>query len=650
MTTYLKNIFLKKCLLPALLLICSCGIVSAQQNNLNMAIDSLIIRLPAMMRSNEKTARKMIDELTLQSEQQQHRHGVIQSVFFKAWLSYRHNTADVAINSIDSAFKNLEGINTDTALIKFYILKGQCFVKKALFSKALDNFKEALRIAEKRNDQVSKASTMISIGWAYMEDGKPNEAIRFFNEVLQLNPSANYENRAVLLCNIASCYNTTGNFTQAQLYAQQGVATARRNERSMEVANGLNILARSYYQQGKLKKAISFLKEAAVERAKISDPSMLASDYLELADLYNKNGQPAEAIAWAKKAETLSLQHANRLKLADAYQALATSYEGLSDYKNASVYLNKLLVHKDSLANDHYNQAFAQMQVQFETQKKTAEILLLKKDNLEATLRSSNQQRWLLLLAAGILLLVASGIYISKLMKSRYSTRLALEQLSEQKMRTMAVMEAEEKERRRIAGELHDGVGQTLVAASMQLNKARTGNLTLDKVDELISRAGIEVRNLSHQVTPELLLHYGLVKAMEEAVHQLNDANDKTIFTLFTYLEKSLEDEMASLTLFRCFQELSTNILKHAQADKVVVQLNMLSEEAQLIVEDNGVGFEPGKAMYGLGIKNMESRISFYEGELLVDSTPGKGTSVIVKIRTGNFVNGINKKTAGWKK
>lgn len=597
----------------------------------NPTIDSLITHLPATIRSNESTARLMISQLENLSKQHNHHHALIQSIFFKAWISYRHNPPDTVIASIDSALHKIQGIEKDTALVKFYILKGQCFVKKTQFANALHNFNLALQVARGRNDKLSETSVLISIGWAYMEDNKPAEAIRFFNEVLQLNPSKNYLNRALLLNNIASCYNTLGEFKTAESFALQGIATAKKRDNKLDLANGLNILGRSYYQQGKMDKAISVLKEAAVAREANSDPSMLASDYLELADLYNKINQPREAISWAKKAESLSEQHANNLKLSAAYRSLANAYESVGDHRNASIYLQKLLDHKDSLANEHYNQAFAQMQVQFETEKKTSENLRLRQENLEAKLQNSYQQRWLLLLLAILAILIASGIYISKLMKSRYRTRLAIGQLNEQKKRSIAVVQAEEKERRRIAADLHDGVGQMLAAASLQLNKAIKGQLPLEKVDELITKASSEVRNLSHQVTPELLLHYGLVKAIEHSIDRLNEANDKTVFALFTHIEEPLHDELISLTLYRCFQELSTNILKHAQATNVTVQLDIDSHEAQLLVEDNGIGFQRGNAT-GLGLKNIESRVALFDGVFLVDSTPGNGSTIIVRI------------------
>lgn len=193
-------------------------------------------------------------------------------------------------------------------------------------------------------------------------------------------------------------------------------------------------------------------------------------------------------------------------------------------------------------------------------------------------------------------------------------------------------MEAEEKERKRIAGDLHDGVGQMLAAASLQLAKAKRGLLPLESVDEMIRNASAEVRSISHQVTPELLLHYGLLKTLQLEVDRLNEAQEQTSFYLFTHVEAPLKDDMLSLTVYRCFQELCANILKHAGANEVNIQLYLHREEIQLLLEDNGVGFDSALPHDGLGIRNMKSRLALYEGTLTVDSMQGKGTTSMIKI------------------
>lgn len=620
---------------------CNCSTVLitpalAQQNNNKqlILIDSLISEVPVLMRSDEKLARKKIEQVKRLAIQHQYQHGLVESAFFQAWLIYRHGDMDVCIASIDSALNTFPNINKDPAEIKFYILKGQCYVKKTQFNQAVANFKSAIRIAERKKDDASKTGALISIGWAYMEDSKPKEAIKFFFEALYLNPNKTYNNRATVLCNIASCYNMLANYKAGENFAKQGIEAAKLSNSMVDIANGLNILARSNYQQGKFDNAIRYLKEASKAREKVADPSMLASDYLELADVYRKTNQPEQAILYAKKAEAISYVNKIDLKLASAYQALANGFEATGDYKNAAKYYRKLVVHRDSTGTGDYSQALAELQVQYATEKKNTENLKLKQENLENRLNISNKQKWLIILAGILFILSGTAVYIFYLTRSRYKTRLALEQLNEQKNRTLAIMQTEESERRRIAGDLHDGVCQMLAAASLQLKNAHGDEKMIDKVDHLLDQATAEVRAVSHQMTPELLLHFGLSRAIAQGVARLNDAKTSAKFTLFELVEFEDIDEMLAVVLYRAFQELTNNVLKHAKATEVGVHLVINEEEALLIIEDNGVGFEQDELIFGLGLKNLESRIKLYDGQLTIDSMKNRGTTSILKFKS----------------
>lgn len=312
-------------LLFAAMLFCTGTKSYAQPADVKARIALLIDSIPPKMRSNEDEAHRMLAELQQLSQQYQHKKGTIKTLFFHAWIGYRHGSADATINRIDSALQFVQEIHEDSSLADFYILKGQCYVKKTQFNLALHNFSLALDISKRLKDLQTETGALISIGWAYMEDGKPAEAIRFFNEVLRLNPGEAYNNRALVICNIAACYNIMGDYKQAEKFALQGIAEARRLNTLTDLANGLNILGRSYYQQGKTTQAIEVLKEASQVREKVADPSMQASDYLELASLFLKIQQPGVAVFWAKKAEALSVQHSNSLKIVGAYEVLANA-------------------------------------------------------------------------------------------------------------------------------------------------------------------------------------------------------------------------------------------------------------------------------------------------------------------------------------
>jgi signal transduction histidine kinase len=617
-------------------IVCCCQFTWAQEARQSKEIDhidTLIAQVPLLMRSDKKAAVNKILQIQQLSNKYKYKNGIVEGAFFRSWLKYRYESADECIKSIDSALKAFPTFPKHQTEFKFYVLKGQCYVKKAQFDQAVNNFNIAIKIADRNKDPESKTAALISIGWAYMEDSKPKEAIEFFLGVLTINPQKTYSYSPTILCNIASCYNMLTNYKLAKKYAIQGVEAAKLSNSMVDLANGLNILARSNYQQGKFDNAIQFLKEASKAREKVEDPSMLASDYLELSDVYRKINQPQQSILYAKKAEAISYVNKIDLKLASAYLALANGFEATGDYKNAARYYQKLVAHRDSTGTGDYSKALAELQVQYATEKKSTENLKLKQENLENKLSISNKQKWLIILIGTLFILSATAVYIFYLTRSRYKTRLALEQLNEQKNRTLAIMQTEESERRRIAGDLHDGVGQLLAAASLQLKNTKVDENIWNKIDDLLDQATAEVRAVSHQMTPELVLHFGLRRAIIQGVERLNDAKTKAKFTLFEHIEFEDIEDMLAVVLYRAFQELTNNVLKHAAATAVSVNLMINAEEALLMIEDNGLGFDQEELQFGLGLKNLESRIKLYDGELSIDSRKGRGTTSILKFQ-----------------
>lgn len=247
---------------------------------------------------------------------------------------------------------------------------------------------------------------------------------------------------------------------------------------------------------------------------------------------------------------------------------------------------------------------------------------------MNARLNIANKQRWLTLSFALAIVIIIISIFSYINTRNRYQTRLALQQITEQKNRTLAVLETEENERRRIAADLHDGVSQLLAAVSMQLKKP---DRSIELAHDLLEQAVAEVRAVSHQMTPELLKHYGLVKAIENSLSQLNNSGTRTLFHFFNMVEKGSVDELLQVMLYRSFQELINNITKHAQATEVNVHLTINEETTLLMMEDNGIGFDPQNKHIGLGLKSLASRVKVFNGELIIDSTPGNGTTIIVK-------------------
>ncbi|HTH82152.1 MAG TPA: ATP-binding protein [Mucilaginibacter sp.] len=623
-----------RCIVFCLLQLCCGSLFAFQTKKTDPAIrtiDSLIALAPGQIRSDIAKAQKTIATINRLSLAANYKHGVLESLFDQCWLLYHTGSIDRCIISVDSIIEHTPGIYGDPGAMKFNILKGQCYVKKTQFSLAIKEFSVALKLAEKNKDEGGKAGTVLSIGWAYMENKKFHEAIDFFTEILKIKAPNQYLDKATVLNNIASCYNSLAKYKEAANYARQAVTDSRADNNLIDLANGLNILAGAIDQQGDTKQALAYLNEASKVRAKVGDPAMLASDYLELSDMYRKNGQFAQAVAYAQKGVNISKKNNINLKLQAGYEALAGSLEAAGNYKQADSYYKKLIAYKDTANTAANNEAMADLLVKYNTQKKITENLQLKHDNLNARLTLANKQRWLTLSVALAILIIIISIFSYINTRNRYQTRLALQQITEQKNRTLAVLETEENERRRIAADLHDGVSQMLAAVSIQLKKH---DRSIEIAHDLLEQAAAEVRAVSHQMTSELLKHYGLVKAIENNLAQLNSPGSPAQFHFFNMVENGNVDELLQVMLYRSFQELVNNINKHAQATEVNIHLTINEETTLLMIEDDGIGFDTKNDHNGLGLRSLASRIKVFNGDLMIDSIPGNGTTVIVKFDT----------------
>lgn len=234
-------------------------------------------------------------------------------------------------------------------------------------------------------------------------------------------------------------------------------------------------------------------------------------------------------------------------------------------------------------------------------------------------------------------IIALSGLlaYRVKLMQS-VSEKLLIEKNLIQQQRTQAVLEAEERERIRIARDLHDGVGQTLAAARMTLgnyvSQKKIESSEMQNSLDLLEDGIKEIREISHNMMPSSLTKFGLSSALKQFTNKIN-ALGKLEIELQIVGFKERFDEKIELVLYRIIQEIISNIIKHAEAKKVNIELVKHDSELILIIEDNGRGFDTvSTENHGIGLKNIATRVEYLNGNVNFDSSIGKGTSVVIEI------------------
>jgi len=275
-----------------------------------------------------------------------------------------------------------------------------------------------------------------------------------------------------------------------------------------------------------------------------------------------------------------------------------------------------------------------------------SDLARLKKD-LEENLGKERTEfkEWEHLTKSGKKLIVeisASNIFYKRKRHRLVIAHDITEQRKAEEKAISAIIEGEERERQRIAKELHDGLGQYLSASNMNLKSVYEDLRDIPgKLDnsfktglELLNHAISETRNISQNLLPKAIQDYGLELAVESLVNNLKN-NNNIKFTLYKNIAEANIPNNIQINLYRILQEALNNAIRHGEPDKIDVQLVYSDNELLLVIEDNGMGFNVQKVSGGgLGLRSMKTRAGAMSAELDIVSSKDKGTiiSVIVPI------------------
>jgi len=200
-----------------------------------------------------------------------------------------------------------------------------------------------------------------------------------------------------------------------------------------------------------------------------------------------------------------------------------------------------------------------------------------------------------------------------------------------------AIVNAQENERKRIAMELHDSLGNVLLSTKLKIIAlSDQDNLVLIKQDLLqvadhLAEASQITRITSHSLMPEVLIHYDLKSALNELISQ----NTGTIQINFTYHSDLKIPQFLELNVFRIIAELITNAIKYSKADRIDLKISVVNNSLQLLFSDNGIGFDFKNILYntkGIGLKNIKNRIDFLNGELNFKNVRGACFTIKIPI------------------
>lgn len=245
-----------------------------------------------------------------------------------------------------------------------------------------------------------------------------------------------------------------------------------------------------------------------------------------------------------------------------------------------------------------------------------------------------------------LVILLAIILFVSYYQRKQIQQKLAIQQLKDEMQRQLleSALEVQEVERVRIAKDLHDEVGAMLSVTKMSLNQLlrkldNTEELSAQGLHtrELLEQSIGQVRRISKELVPSTLDEFGLMSAIDEFIQKVHFASE----TLFIFSHEGIDsnqrfDRKIELAIYRIVQELVNNALKHAEAQEITLKLATEVNKIIFIFTDDGKGFDLESVRKnpksGLGMRNIESRLSVINGKFEIKSVLGQGTHTVIEI------------------
>ncbi|MEO8582444.1 MAG: ATP-binding protein [Flavitalea sp.] len=554
------------------------------------------------------------------------------------WTDSAMATIEPGLKKYPSAIKDYRDIH-----FKLARAKALCYGFRSKFKEALDILYAVVNDAEQYRDSISLGTNMNTIGSIALARDDPHEAIKWFNKALAVSTrdSRFTPVLSAIYINMANAYHSQQKDDSALLFIQKGMPLSREIENLNILATALRVQSNIYLSQNKIPLAEAALQEMIGVREKTNDGTSQIDDGLQLIDFYTRTKQFEKAIALCRSKlitgnvydsvgqnQTFSNNIQVRLLL---YQALARVYQAAGNDELYRQTLEQIIAAKDSAYDEGAAKAIAEIQTRYEVQKKENTIIQQKLD-----LTTKNY-----VLYGSVLLTILVAI-IGWLLFKNYSRKqrlkMTLMQIEEKRITALAVKNAEEKERVRIAADLHDNLGAYAASISSNLDYIK-----IPEADAVIRNALQELRINAQSIVSQLS---DTIWALNKETLSLTAISDR-IKVLLQRMRRNYPDVMMEVAekitmdhslppsqafhLFRIVQEAVTNSLKHSAAKNIIVSVEG-NDSWKIEITDDGSGMkiDPGNKMGGNGVLNMSKRAAESGWQIEWVAVSPRGTAVII--------------------
>lgn len=515
---------------------------------------------------------------------------------------------------------------------------------------AMDAFTTAATFASKAEDLLLQGKAHKSMGIVFMNANQREKASSYLEQAIQTLeklPSDNPLNVVELI----ESYSIAGeNYTYLENYdvARHVIDAARK---ALHPYPSSNLYVSFYYTEGlyydkqkmhsqaiqSFDKGIAFAAKVGAAHA---ENRLTYAKYKALANL--KEYRKAIAVLESLLKNPLVFLQDKKLY----YKELYRCYTRLGSEEQALYWADQYIVLSDSLYENKFQKDIIELETRYKNAENEKKIAALQAETERATLASRNTRliNWMLILISLFLsitvvfaiILYRNGKRLANQMALHYQQQIKDGEQKQQIQVALALMQGEEQERKRLAIDLHDGLGGRLAAIKTRLSHIASnqvnGNASdLHSLQEQLDISSNELRRIARNMMPESLLQLGLEPALKDMCESMTSVSAQINFEAFG-LNSTLSQEK-QVNIYRMVQELLTNAIRHAEASEILVQCSQNENVFFITVEDNGKGFTVtnNAQRTGIGLGNVRTRVEYLKGKMDIASVEGEGTTINIE-------------------
>jgi signal transduction histidine kinase len=561
-----------------------------------------------------------------------------------------YNQFDSAVVYGERAIKLLQRKEDLNSLLTVFLNLNKLYNNQGQYEKAIAYSLKGLKIAEKEKNEAWITEYFINLSVDYHDYESFEKGIDYGKKALlklkkkkQTNPGSLWRAYNSIAINFDDW-----NQPDSALHYHKKALSFFKGSDTLKIPTTFNNIGNTLLKQKKYKEAKRWLT-SGLKISEISDKKEdiyffygRATLYTNLAIIESELGNYQQAENWFSKAHQYAVKSNSAEKLRDIYAARAKFYTKTKNYQKAVADHEEYIKIRDSIFDAERDKTFSELEVKYQSEKKEKEILQAKAKLFKSQTEIKSKNTQFLILS-----LITIGLIVISLLIYRQQKLKRNQQQQEFELKSaIAKIETQNKlqeQRLQISRDLHDNIGSQLTFIISSVDNVKYAfNINNDKLDNKLSGISdfakatiIELRDTIWAMNKSEITIEDLESRIHNFVEKAKIAKTEIAFNF--HVDDRLKEvkftSVQGMNIYRTIQEAINNCIKYAEAKSISIEINQTNDTIEIIIQDDGKGFNESEVSFGNGIENMKKRVNDINGQITFNSIIDKGTTIIIRLK-----------------